>query len=254
MSFKLGKIENWLHNSAREKKLFILLDPDHCDLASIATMAGIAAEAKVSGFLAGTSLMMSSHLASMIEELKIQSGLPVILFPGDAGQVVSQADAMLFLSLISGRNPQFLIGEHVRAAPQIARSGMECIPTAYMLVESGICTSAQFMSGSQPLPRNKPDIAVAHALAAKALGLRTLYLEAGSGALKRVPDEMITAVKSVYDYPLIVGGGIRDAKEVSAVAKAGADIVVVGSVIEEKLGDEQGLYQRISELMKALNE
>jgi phosphoglycerol geranylgeranyltransferase len=232
MKLELGPWESWLRAGMGRPRLFVLVDPDRLESARLEALAACAPRLGVAAFLAGTSLLSRPGMGGQLARLKQVSGLPVILFPGDAAQVVPEADAVLFLSLISGRNPQYLIGEQVRSAPMLAASGLECLPTGYLLVESGTQTSAQFMSGSQPLPRHKPDIAVAHALAARALGLRQLYLEAGSGARLPVPEEMIRAVRAVFDGPLFVGGGLREAADVARAARAGADGVVVGSALE----------------------
>lgn len=232
MHLELGPVESWLRAGLGTPRLLVLVDPDRAGAERLELLAELAAPTGVAAFLVGTSLMCQPGMPRRVARLKERSGLPVIVFPGDAGQVVPEADAMLFLSLISGRNPQYLIGEQVRSAPLLAASGVECLPTAYVLVESGTHTSAQFMSASQPLPRHKPDIAAAHALAAKALGLRQLYLEAGSGARWPVPIEMIQAVKAVFPGPLLVGGGLRSAADLRAALDAGADLVVVGSALE----------------------
>jgi phosphoglycerol geranylgeranyltransferase len=232
MHLPLGPVESWLRGGLTRPRLFVLVDPDRLPAEHLAGLGRAAAQAGVDGFLAGTSLMLGQTLAEQVQALKAASGLPVILFPGDGGQVVAPADGILFLSLISGRNPQFLIGEHVRSAPRVHALGLECLPTGYLLVESGTATSVQFMSGSQPLPRSKPDIAVAHALAARALGLRLLYLEAGSGARETVPAEMISAVKAVFEGPLFVGGGLREPGLAASAVRAGADCVVVGTALE----------------------
>jgi putative glycerol-1-phosphate prenyltransferase len=232
MRFELGPVERRLWEGLGRARLLVLVDPDRVGEERLARLAGLAPAAGAAAFLAGTSLMCRPGMGARVARLKEESGLPVLLFPGDASQVVPEADAVLFLSLISGRNPQYLIGEQVRAAPLLAASGLECLPTGYLLVESGTHTSAQFMSASQPLPRGKADIAQAHALAARALGLRLLYLEAGSGARLPVPPEMVRAVKEVFPGPLLVGGGLRRPEELAAAARAGADLVVVGSRLE----------------------
>jgi phosphoglycerol geranylgeranyltransferase len=162
--------------------------------------------------------------------------MPVILFPGDATQITAEADAILFLSLVSGRNPMNLIGEQVKGAPRIKEFGIEPISTAYMLVESGAVTSVEFMSNTRPLPRAKPMIAAAHALAAQYMGMRLIYLEAGSGAPQPIPDEMIATVREYVDIPIIVGGGIRDAATARRKLEAGADIIVTGNLLHEKSG------------------
>lgn len=232
MRLELGPVESWLRQDRGQTRLLVLVDPDRLAPERLESLGRLAPRLGVAAFLAGTSLLCRPGMGGQLTRLKELSGLRVILFPGDASQVVPEADAVLFLSLISGRNPQYLIGEQVRSAPLLAASGLECLPTGYLLVESGTHTSAQFMSGSQPLPRHKPDIAVAHALAARALGLRQLYLEAGSGARLPVPEEMIRAVRAVFDGPLLVGGGLREPADLALAARAGADFVVVGSRLE----------------------
>jgi phosphoglycerol geranylgeranyltransferase len=173
---------------------------------------------------------------AFVASVKKAVRIPVILFPGDATQLSRHADAVLFLSLISGRNPVNLIGEQVKAAPLIREMGIEPISTAYMLVESGTITSVEFMSNTRPLPANKPKIAAAHALAAQYMGMKMVYLEAGSGAQHPVPDEMISLVRSHIRIPLIVGGGIRDAKTALAKLASGADIIVTGNLLRAKGG------------------
>jgi len=175
---------------------------------------------------------MSDRLEPVIQRIKKLSDLPVIISPGASSHLSRYADAVLFLSLISGRNPDFLIGEHVKAAPIIRKYGIEAIPTGYILIEGGSCTSVQFMSATLPIPRDKLDIAIAHAMAAELLGMKMAYLECGSGSLLSVPDEMISAVKAEISIPLIVGGGIVDPSVAAAKVRAGADFVVTGNVLE----------------------
>ena len=217
---------------------WVLLDPDDFSPEAGADIAFQAQQAGVDALLIGGSLMHTNHFDTFVCAVKNKVSIPVILFPGDATQLSRYADAVLFLSLISGRNPVNLIGEHVKAAPIIKDYGIESISTGYMLVESGAVTSVEFMSDTRPLPRNKPMIAVAHALAAQYMGMKMLYLEAGSGAPETVPDDMIKQVRSSVDIPIIVGGGITDA--VTAVAKltAGADIIVTGNLLRKKIGLE----------------
>jgi putative glycerol-1-phosphate prenyltransferase len=188
----------------------------------------------VDALLVGGSLILSSDFERFVIELKKKVvDIPVVIFPGSLHQITPQADALLFLSVISGRDAHYLIGNHVQAAPLVYRSKLETISTAYLLIESGKATAAQFMSGSFPLPRNKPDLVVAHALAAQYLGFKFIYLEAGSGAELSVPDEIITAVSQTTNLPVIVGGGIRTAQEAGAKVKAGASFVVTGNIIED---------------------
>jgi phosphoglycerol geranylgeranyltransferase len=164
------------------------------------------------------------------------TSVPVIIFPGSYTQVTPEADAILFTSLISGRNPQYLIDEQVKGAPFIKRAGLETIPTGYMLVESGPLTSVQFISGSLPIPRNKADIACAHALAAQYLGMKLVYLEAGSGAEQAVPVEMVSAVADTVDIPLMVGGGLHSPEDCSSRIEAGAGFIVMGTRLERDRG------------------
>jgi phosphoglycerol geranylgeranyltransferase len=176
--------------------------------------------------------MSTNEFENHLTTIKENTSVPVIIFPGGIMQVSSVADAILFLVLISGRNPEHLIGSQVIAAPIIRRSGLEPISTGYMLIEAGNTTSAEFMSNTKPIPRDKPDIAVAHALAAEIIGMRFVYLDAGSGANASVPEEMIRAIASKCSLPLIVGGGIRTPEEARRKVEAGASFVVTGTVTE----------------------
>ncbi len=215
---------------------WVLLDPDDFTPEQGAAIAGQAMSAGVDALLVGGSLMHTNHFDHFVDRIKMRVSIPVVLFPGDSTQLSRHADAILFLSLISGRNPVNLIGEHVKAAPLIKECGIEPIPTAYMLIESGAVTSVEFMSNTRPLPRSKPKIAAAHALAAQYMGMSMIYLEAGSGAPLTVPDAMIKLVRSYIDIPIIVGGGIRDAKTALCKLKAGADIIVTGNMLRHKNG------------------
>ncbi len=251
MTIELGPVESRLHQAraAGETLLYLLVDPDRLPAGELTPLAREAADAGVHGFLAGSSLLLGNNFGDTVARLRKESGLPVILFPGDNSQVVPQADAILFLSLLSGRNPQFLIGEQVRGAPQVMHAGLECLPTAYLLVEAGVTSSAQFMSASQPMPRHKIDIALAHGLAARCMGMRQLYLEAGSGAPQTVPPAMVRALAKNLDLPLIVGGGISGPEEAGELAAAGASALVIGSAIEN--GRARG---RLAEILAALRE
>jgi phosphoglycerol geranylgeranyltransferase len=222
--------------NAKKASYWVLLDPDDFSPKQGAAIARQAQAAGVDALLIGGSLINTNQFDTFVASVKRAVRLPVILFPGDATQLSGHADALLYLSLISGRNPVNLISEHVKAAPVIKQLGIEPISTAYMLVESGTVTSVEFMSNTRPLPRNKPAIAAAHALAAQYMGMKLIYLEAGSGALHTVPNEMISLVSSVVDIPVIVGGGIRDAKTAVEKIKAGADIIVTGNLLQSKGG------------------
>jgi phosphoglycerol geranylgeranyltransferase len=227
---------NHLLSARREKGagFLLLVDPDKYEEPELLAIAADAAEFGADAILIGGSMMMSNRLDDYIRHIKSVSHLPVIVFPGSAMQLSGEADAMLFLSLVSGRNPEFLIGNHVIAAPMLRELQLEPIATAYLLIESGRATSVSFMSNSQPIPRHKPDIAAAHALAAQYLGMKWVYLEAGSGADYTVSDEMIQCVAQSIDVPIIVGGGIRSADEARRKVESGADFVVVGNVFEKR--------------------
>lgn len=210
----------------------VLIDPDKITLEKLPAFIQQATSAGVDAFLIGGSLIVDDSFERCIVTIKQNTNLPAVIFPGGVMQISAKADAILFLSLISGRNAEHLIGDQVLAAPIIKKIGLEAISTAYMLVESGKTTSAEFMSNTRPLPRHKPDIAVAHALAAEILGFKMLYLEAGSGAEQSVPDEMVAAVAKHCSVPLIVGGGIRTPDEARKKVLAGANFIVTGTVFE----------------------
>ncbi len=214
-----------------------LLDPDRLSLDELEARAEGCAAAGADAILVGTSMMLSSaRNAAAYERLRAAVDLPLVSFPGDAGQVVPTADAILFLCMVSGRNPELLIGQHVRAAPLLKEYGVEVISTAYMLVESGTLTSTEYMSSTRPMPRDKSDIAMAHALAAEYIGMKLVYLETGSGARESVPEEMIGAVAGYTSLPIIVGGGIRDAETARRKVEAGAAFVVTGTAVERDPG------------------
>ena len=210
-----------------------LLDPDRLPLDDLEARAETCAEVGADAILVGTSLMLSmSRNAALFESLKQSVDIPVISFPGDASQVVPTADALLFLSMVSGRNPELLIGQHARAAPLLKEYGMEAIPTGYMLIESGTLTSVEYMSSTRPMPRGKKDIAVAHALAAQYLGMKLIYMDSGSGAGESVPGQLISAVVDDITLPVIVGGGIRDPETAREKVDSGAGFVVTGTAVE----------------------
>lgn len=216
-----------------EAGYWVLIDPDDLPVKEIPSFMQRLRDGKVDIVMIGGSLLLNSEFERYVREIKTHAGhLPVVLFPGSVYQITPEADALLFLSLLSGREAYHLISNQVLAAPLVQRSGLEAIATAYMLVDSGNLTSAQFMSGTTPLPRNKPEIVVAHALAAQYLGFKLIYLEAGSGAEMSVPEETITAVARSVDIPLIVGGGIRTPAEAAAKVAAGASFVVTGNILE----------------------
>lgn len=212
----------------------VLLDPDKVSGDKLLRFLHHCEKSGVDGFLIGGSLMMSNGFDSFIEKVKLETSLPVIIFPGGVNQVSPVADAILFLSVISGRNAEHLISKHVIASPLIKQSGIEPISTGYILVESGVTTTAIYMSGSMPVPANKPDIAAATALAGEYLGMKLIYLEAGSGADKPVPDEMVKAVADVCSVPVVVGGGIINPQTARNKVNNGAQIIVTGNFFENE--------------------
>jgi phosphoglycerol geranylgeranyltransferase len=232
----MGSVFEYLINTKNKKGAgyLVLIDPDKQDIESASVFASQSVEAGVDALLVGSSFLMSDRLDDVVKNVKDISGLPVIISPGASNHISRYADAILFLSLISGRNPEFLIGEHVKAAPTIKRHGIEPIPTGYMLVEGGSCTSVQFISATLPIPRDKSDIAVAHAIAAEMLGMKCVYLECGSGSPQSVPNEMITAIKEQIAIPVIVGGGIVKPEMANEKVKAGADFIVTGNILEKE--------------------
>ncbi len=212
----------------------VLLDPDKLPSSRLLGFLKHCEKSGVDAFLIGGSLMMSDNFESFIETVKTNTTLPAIIFPGGVNQVSPVADAILFLSVVSGRNADHLIGKHVIAAPLIKKAGIEPISTGYVLVESGQTTTAVYMSGSMPVPRNKPEIAAATALASEYLGMKLVYLEAGSGAIESVPDEMVKAVSDVCSIPIIVGGGIKTPQAARNKVENGASIVVTGNFFENE--------------------
>jgi phosphoglycerol geranylgeranyltransferase len=239
-----------LRQAKKGRRLYwILLDPDDFSPADAGQVAQQAEKTGgVDAVLIGGSLLHTGAFGAFVNAVKRSVSIPVMLFPGDSTQLSGAADALLYLSLVSGRNPVNLIGEHVKAAPVIRRLGIETIATAYMLVESGTVTSVEKVSKTRPLPRSKPAMAAAHALAAQYMGMKLVYLEAGSGARRTVPVDMIRKVKSWIDVPLIVGGGIRDARTARAILSAGADIIVTGNLLRKKDGLET--MKRIAEVVR----
>jgi phosphoglycerol geranylgeranyltransferase len=214
----------------------VLVDPDKQPPEDAGELAQKAVFAGADALLVGGSFLYTDRLHETLETVKSSVQCPGILLPGISGpaaQISPHADAILLLSLVSGRNAQYLIGEHVRSALWIDRCGLETIPTAYMLIESGRITSAEFLSGAKPIPRDKGEIAMIHALAAQQLGMKLVYLEAGSGAQNPVPDAMIATVRGRVNIPIIVGGGIRDPETARRKVEAGAEMIVIGTAIEQ---------------------
>lgn len=233
----------------KKKQLAVLIDPDKLSPEKLIETATIAEKSGADFLFVGGSLLTSDNLFHCIRTIKENSKIPVVLFPGNSYQLSRNADAMLFLSLISGRNPDMLIGMHVLSAPYIKLSGIETIPTGYMLIDSGKPTSVTYMSNSLPIPKDKKDIAACTAMAGEMLGLKLIFMDAGSGADNHVPLEMISFVKGSIEVPMIIGGGIRNPQDAHNVLEAGADTIVVGNRFEE---DPELIYE-FTKVVSALN-
>jgi phosphoglycerol geranylgeranyltransferase len=217
----------------RSRRSFALLvDPDSYDEEALDVLAERINQDPPDLLLVGGSILFNP-IDLTITALKLATHLPVFIFPGNFMQLSDRADGILFLSLLSGRNAEFLIGNHVLAAPHLDRSGIEVIPTAYLLIENGRSSSVEYMSNTRPIPAGKTDVAVATAMAGEMLGMKAVYLEAGSGATRPVGKDMITAIRRKISLPLIVGGGISSAETAEEVYRAGADMIVVGTAVEQ---------------------
>jgi phosphoglycerol geranylgeranyltransferase len=231
-------------------KIFaILVDPDKHDGKSLREIGRRAGGNEVDFILVGGSLV-SGSVDETVALLKEHSAVPVILFPGNVLQISPRADGILLLSLISGRNPEFLIGNHVIAAPILRKTNLEIIPTGYLLIENGRTTSVEYMSNTKPIPSDKIDLAVATAMAGEMLGHKLIYLEAGSGARDHVNAGMIREVRSQISIPLVVGGGIENGDQIRDAYRAGADIIVVGSAIEKGAGGLEKLLGSVAGLKR----
>lgn len=214
-----------------KKRIAVLLDPDKLNDDTARRMADKIEQSPADIVLVGGSLV-SNSVDDIVNAIKQCTGKPVVLFPGGGNQLSPYADALLLLSLVSGRNPEYLIGEHVKSSYRILKSGIEVISTAYVLIDGGAITSVQYVSNTMPIPANKVDLAVATALAGEQIGMRNIYLEAGSGALNPVPEATIRAVSRVCKSPLMVGGGLRSMQAIDRALNAGADIAVIGTAFE----------------------
>lgn len=216
-----------------EKKFVVLFDPDKLRLGKMQQALDLAVECGVDFFFIGGSLVVNNMLDSVLRDIRERCDIPMVLFPGSSFQLSYRADAILFLSLISGRNPELLIGQHVISAPFLKMSPLEIISTGYILVDGGVMTSVQYMSNTYPIPAHKDDIAVCTALAGEMLGLKMMYMDAGSGAQTPISESMIESVSGAVKVPLIIGGGVRTPEKLDANFRAGADLVVIGNAIEK---------------------
>lgn len=245
----MSALQHKLDQARRQgEKLFaLLLDPDKIAATGINKHIQLIEAANPDLIFVGGSLMTGNYFNQILDKIKSDLTIPVVLFPGNNHQISSRANAILLLSLISGRNPEWLIGQHVQASFMLRDSGLEILPTGYILIDGGRQTSVSYISNTTPIPADKADIAAATALAGQQLGLRNIYLEAGSGALQPVNSKVIEKVRNTIQLPLIVGGGIRNAEQVVAASKSGADIIVVGTAIEK---DSRLLEEMVSALRK----
>jgi phosphoglycerol geranylgeranyltransferase len=229
-----GPVETRLIQSLEKKRalFFVLLDPDSAGPEAIIESGLRAAKHGADALLIGGSFIGNPNFTKISAGLKRETDIPIILFPGGCSHVTPGPDAILFTTLISGRNPQYLIDEQVKGAVLVRGLKMEAFPTAYMLIESGRTTAVEYISNTRPIPSDKPAIAAAHAMAAELMGQRWIYLEAGSGAINAVPPRMIAIVRAAVELKVIVGGGIRTPQQARERVEAGAHVIVIGNHFE----------------------
>jgi len=234
MAMKQSIYESLLLKKQKGQKSFaVLIDPDKVDTQKIDKLTELAIDAKVDYLFVGGSLVISNHLDEVVQQIKKNCSIPVILFPGTPSQVSKYADGLLYLSLISGRNPELLIGQHVISAPFVKQSGLEIISTGYMVIDGGAPTTVSYISNATPIPADKNEIAMCTAMAAEMLGMKLIYMDAGSGAKRAITEDMIAMVAKCIEIPLVIGGGIKDPEKAYLNCKAGADLIVVGNAIEK---------------------
>jgi phosphoglycerol geranylgeranyltransferase len=219
--------------SDAQKSFAVLIDPDKITPGGIDVLCRNAVDAKVDYFFVGGSLVVSNRLDDVILQIKKNCTIPVLLFPGSPSQISRHGDALLYLSLISGRNADLLIGQHVISAPFVRQSGIEIISTGYMVVDGGSPTTVSYISNALPLPADKKEIAMCTAMAGEMLGMKLIYMDAGSGAKRAVHENLISAVAENISVPLVVGGGITNPEKAYHNCKAGADLIVIGNAIEK---------------------
>jgi len=233
------RMKSVIYNSLIEKKrngkksFAVLIDPDKVNKSMLDELTGLCVAAKVDYLLVGGSLVISNHLDECVQQIKKNCSIPVILFPGSPSQISKYADALLYLSLISGRNPELLIGQHVVSAPFVKQSGLEIMSTGYIVVDGGAPTTVSYISNALPIPSDKNEIAMCTAMAGEMLGMKLIYMDSGSGAKRPITENMIEFVAKNISSPLIIGGGINDPEKAYLNCKAGADVIVVGNAIEK---------------------
>jgi putative glycerol-1-phosphate prenyltransferase len=247
---KQNILNNIIEQKAKAHKAFaVLIDPDKLNNDSLLATIQLAKEAAVDYLFVGGSLVLTDTLDKVVSTIKAHCAIPVVLFPGSPDQITPKADALLYLSLISGRNPELLIGQHVISAPFVKQSGLEIIPVGYMLIDGGTPTTVSYISNTNPIPSNKNDIAACTAMAGEMLGLKLIYMDAGSGAKNAIPTLMIGEVAKYVQVPLIVGGGITTPEKAKENCLAGADIIVVGNAVEK----DPTLISEIAAAIHSLN-
>ena len=216
-----------------EKLLAVLIDPDKVEMANLSSFIVKVNASIATHVFVGGSTVNEYDCEIVVSEIKKYTQLPIVLFPGDVTQITDKADALLYLSLISGRNPDYLIGKHVESISKLKQTKLEVIPTGYILIENGKETSVQRVTGTQPIPRKKIQKIADTAFTGELLGMKLIYLEAGSGATEPVTSEIINFVKSNLQIPLVVGGGIKSMKQIKDAYNSGADLIVIGTAFEQ---------------------
>jgi phosphoglycerol geranylgeranyltransferase len=236
----IGKVEQLFEDIAQQRGgvLAVLLDPDSNSPASFHSAAAFAVKGGADVLLVGGSFMGTAHFTAMIQSLKKEFQIPVVLFPGGAGQVMPGPDAILFTSLVSGRNPQYLIEQQIQGGVFVKGMGMEAIPTAYCLIDGGQTTAVEYISNTRPIPADKPKISMVTAIGAELMGMRWIYLEAGSGAKNPVPLEHIALVKTATNLGIIAGGGLVNPNLAAQRIQAGASVIVTGTIWEKQQDTE----------------
>jgi phosphoglycerol geranylgeranyltransferase len=221
------------HKEKGQKSFAVLIDPDKVTVERIDELTALATDAQVDYLLVGGSLVVTNRLDEVVQQIKKNCDIPVILFPGSPSQITPYADALLYLSLISGRNPELLIGQHVISAPFVKQSRLEIISTGYMVIDGGAPTTVSYISNAAPVPADKNEIAMCTAMAGEMLGMKLIYMDAGSGAKRPITESMIEKVAQIIEVPLVIGGGITDPEKAYRNCKAGADMIVIGNAIEK---------------------
>src|SRR5689334_2205098 len=221
------------HKEKGQKSFAVLIDPDKVTVEKIDELTALAIEARVDYLLVGGSLVVTNRLDEVVQQIKKNCDIPVILFPGSPSQITPYADALLYLSLISGRNAELLIGQHVISAPFVKQSRLEIISTGYMVIDGGAPTTVSYISNAAPIPADKNEIAMCTAMAGEMLGMKLVFMDAGSGAKRPINESMIEKVAQVIEVPLVIGGGIVDPEKAYLNCRAGADVIVIGNAIEK---------------------